>query len=104
MAQQYIGIDNGKEAYHIGTRYLIVDSFAHHAQDSCHICANRFRVGISQLTSTLKMSGRRYHESLSLFTIESGTVCHNLPCAHVSFYLPTSFTQSTSMNAAWESL
>ena len=48
-------VDNRIEAYQIGTRYLIVDSFTGQAQDSCHICPNSFRAGISQLTSSLKM-------------------------------------------------
>ena len=38
MVNGYNGRYNGTEAYQIGTRYLIVDSFTGQAQGSCHIC------------------------------------------------------------------
>ena len=78
-----------------------MDSFIRPVQDSCHICPNSFRVGISQLTSTLKMLGEGIvNVSISSFTIKSGTVCYFLTFADDEFI----FTLSTSMKAAWENL
>ena len=41
-----------------------------HAQDSCHICPNSFRVDIHQLTWTLKMFVWMHYECTSSFTRE----------------------------------
>ena len=83
-----MGVDNVIEAYHIVTRYLLVVSFTHHAHDSYHICPNSFRIGIHQLTLTLKMFECRYHECISSFTIKSGAVHITYPVSMVSFFLP----------------
>ena len=84
-----MGVDNVIEAYHIVTRYLLVVSFTHHAHDSYHICPNSFRIGIHQLTLTLKMFECRYHECISSFTIKSGAVHITYPVFMVSFFLPS---------------
>ena len=72
MVNGYNGRYNGTEAYQIGTRYLIVDSFTGQAQGSCHIFPNSFMADISQLTSSLKMFWWRYHEYISSFSIKVG--------------------------------